>query len=509
MRNCKMAGKIQKIKIEKIINWSENPRHAIGNNETDTLQKLFDAVGMQYMLNLAEDIQEHGLLGNQQIVVVYSESIKKYVVYEGNRRVAAIKLLMNPEEFNFLDKATIDKAKRIAKNADIIDTLECYVTDEDEAFFIMERVHSGEDKGRGTKEWGAREKDTFQVRRNNVKNLSYLIDFYVRKYYDGLDITTILSFTTIQRIFNNREIRKTIGLDIANEDTFTIDRIKLIIEASKWIVKESEDAGVAVTRLFNKARTIEDKLLPWIQKYVNENNAEKSDKTDGAGKEKGDSEQSDVAKDSGNANDNGQQDETAYAYNSGSEKTDTPKTEDEKKETEGENKNSNRTSNTSSGGSKNLPYFFQGIDYSKLDPNDADSHGVSAVCRELQLFSDKKMVTTYPLASAFLMRSIIEQSIKYYSKKHMIQGQNKYIWENIKSIDQLSKIIKNYNKNLPNYVVDGVMRQYFTDLFGDYEKSVDPLNWVVHRPAEYQLDANTLIELPRKGLLALINFMLS
>lgn len=75
-----MAGKIQKIKIEKIINWSENPRHAIGNNEMDTLQKLFDVVGTQYMLNLAEDIQEHGLLGNQQIVVVYSESIKKYVV---------------------------------------------------------------------------------------------------------------------------------------------------------------------------------------------------------------------------------------------------------------------------------------------------------------------------------------------------------------------------------------------------------------------------------------------
>lgn len=498
-----MVGKIQKIKIEKIINWSENPRHAIGNNEADTLKKLFDAVGTQYMLNLAEDIQKHGLLGNQQIVVVYSESIKKYVVYEGNRRLAAIKLLMNPEGFDFLDKATLDKAKRIAKNADIVDTLECYVTDEDEAFFIMERVHSGEDKGRGTKEWGAREKDTFQVRRNNVKNLSYLIDLYVRKYYDGLDITTILSFTTIQRIFNNREIRKTIGLDIANEETFTIDRIKLVIEASKWIVKESEDAGVAVTRLFNKARTIEDKLLPWIRRYINENNAEKSDGTD---KEKGDSEQSDVSKGSENvnANDNERQNGVAYAGNSDFEKTDTSKTDDEKKETKGEG-----TSNTSSGGSKNLPYFFQGIDYSKLNPNDADSHGVSAVCRELQLFSDKKMVMTYPLASAFLVRSIIEQSIIYYSKKHMIQGQNKYIWENIKSIDKLSKIIKDYNKNLPNYIVNGVMRQYFADLFGDYEKSFDPLNWVIHRPAEYQLDANTLIELPRKGLLALINFMLS
>lgn len=53
------------------------------------------------------------------------------------------------------------------------------------------------------------------------------------------------------------------------------------------------------------------------------------------------------------------------------------------------------------------------------------------------------------------------------------------------------------------------MQKYFTNLFGDYEKSVDPLNWVVHSPAEYQLDANTLIDLPRKGLLALINFFIS
>lgn len=144
-----------------------------------------------------------------------------------------------------------------------------------------------------------------------------------------------------------------------------------------------------------------------------------------------------------------------------------------------------------------------------MNPNDADSHGVIAVCRELQLFSDKKMVSTYPLSSAFLLRSIIEQSIKYYSKKHMIQGQNKYIWENIRSLDKLSKIIKDYNKNLPNYIPDSTMRQYFTDLFGDYESNVDPLNWVVHRPAEYQLGVNALLELPKKGLLALINFMLS
>lgn len=497
-----MVGKIQKIKIEKLINWSENPRHAIGSNEMNTLEKLFDAVGTQYMLNLAEDIQQNGLLGNQQIVVVFSESIKKYVVYEGNRRVAAIKLLMNPDKLKFLDKATIEKAKKIAKVAEPLDELECYVTNEEDAFFIMERVHSGEDKGRGTKEWGAREKEAFQMRRNNVKNLSYLIDLYVRKHCDGLDITTILSFTTIQRIFNNREVRRKIDLDITNENTFTAEKMNLVVEASKWIVKESEIAGVAVTRLFNKARTIEDKLLPWIQEYLNES-IENSDNAENESKTKSNFEQSNTTESSKN---------TDYDNKSGSEQSANPKADNEKEKAEGdkaEDGESSKHSGTSFGGNRNLPYFFQGINYSKLNPNDADSHGVSAVCKELQLFSDKKMVATYPLASAFLVRSIIEQSIKYYSKKHLIQGQNKYIWENIKSIDQLSKIIKNYNNNLPNYIVNGEMRQYFTDLFGDYEKNVDPLNWVVHRPAEYQLGANALIELPKKGLLALINFMLS
>ena len=115
-----MAGNFQKIKIDEIVNLFENPRHAIGNNEIDTLKKLFEAVGTQFMLNLAKDIKEHGLLENQQIVVVYSERYKKYVVYEGNRRIAAIKLLMNPEKFNFLSKVTIDKVKRIAKNAALI-----------------------------------------------------------------------------------------------------------------------------------------------------------------------------------------------------------------------------------------------------------------------------------------------------------------------------------------------------------------------------------------------------
>ena len=83
------------------------------------------------------------------------------------------------------------------------------------------------------------------------------------------------------------------------------------------------------------------------------------------------------------------------------------------------------------------------------------------------------------------------------------------IWENIKNLTKLSKIIENYNKNLPNYIKDAEIRQYFRALFSDYEKNVDPLNWVVHRPAEFQFETKTLVELPKRGLLTLINFLIA
>lgn len=505
-----MAGTIQEINIAELVNYFENPRHAIANSEEDTLKKLFEAVGNQYMLNLAEDVQKNGLLGNQQIVVVYAEEANKYVVYEGNRRVAAIKLLLNPDWFSFLDRATIDKAKRIGQLGGVPEVISCYVTDEQEAFFIMERLHSGEDKGRGIKQWTPREKEAFKVRQSHEKNLSYLIDFYVKKHFDGLDITTILPFTTIQRIFNNREIKKQIGLDISNERTFTATRMQLVIDASEWIVKEAEAAGIAVTRLFNKARAIEDKLLPWIQTYMQENNI---DSTAGSVEEEtdpenqnGQGETTDPENDADNAGSNeaNSADDARPADSGGSDEGSNGAQPGANEDHEG-----NTNPRNGSGGSRNLPYFFQGLNYGSLDPNDADTHGVSAVCRELQLFSDRRLVSSYPIASTFLVRSIIEQSIIYYSKKHNIQGQNKLIWENIQSLSKLSKIIDNYKRNLHNYITDATMRQYFTNLFGNYEDNVDPLNWVVHKPAEFQLDANTLVDLPRKGLLALINFMIS
>lgn len=488
-----MAGEIRKININEIVNYYENPRHAIAMNEKDTLKKLFEAVGIQYMLNLAEDIKNYGLLGNQQLVVVYKDELKKYVVYEGNRRVAAIKLLENLSYFDFLDRATHDKVKKISKEiVDPIQEVLCYVTDEEEAFFIMERLHSGEDKGRGVKAWSSREKDVFKVRRSDKKTLPYLIDFYVKKYCDNFDITSVMPFTTIQRIFGNKKIKANIGLDINDESTFSETRMKLIVDVSKGIAENVEREGLSMTRLYNLASEIEEKVIPLIEFYRNGGVAEKHKKSS-INSDESTKEKTDVVI-------NEEKRIDVYDVEKDIVSSENAPSSDDKKDMQQQ---------VCYGSKKNLPYFFLGIDYSHLNPTDADTHGIAEVCKELRYFSEKQLVDKLPIAAAFLVRSAIEQAIIYYSKKHCIQGQNKLIWENIKNISKLHKIIDNYNKNLPNYITETEMRQYFTALFGDYEKDVDPLNWVIHRPAEFQFDEKTLVDLPKRGLLTLINYLIS
>lgn len=164
------------------------------------------------------------------------------------------------------------------------------------------------------------------------------------------------------------------------------------------------------------------------------------------------------------------------------------------------------------GGTANLPYFFDGISFGHLSSNDQDTHGIIRICNEVKLFSSRRQVNNYPIAAAFLTRALIEHALIYYSKKHNIQGQNKLIWEQVEengTTPKLSRIIEKYIRNLPNYISDNQIREYFSSLFTNYNGMANPLNWVIHRPQDYVLSPNNLITLPAQGLLSIINFLIS
>lgn len=262
---------VEKIEIDKIDNYFENPRHEIGQNEQDTLKKLFNVAGYQNMINLTQDIYINGLVNASLITVVKQENNDRYTVYEGNRRIACIKLIINPEKFSFLSKNQIDRINKMKKDSQPklnLKEVECLVTDETDAFFIMQRLHSGEDKGRGPKAWNPREQETFLIRTSPKVSIS-IANIISDKYeeYFNENIQDKMAYTNIQRLFNNLEVREALGIEKDDLETFTKERLIIIRKVIDRVNKMAIDEKFSISRKFNKRKIIEQILLPIIDDF--------------------------------------------------------------------------------------------------------------------------------------------------------------------------------------------------------------------------------------------------
>ncbi|MGM0000045.1 hypothetical protein [Enterococcus sp. DIV1444a] len=268
---------IKNISIKRIDNYFENPRHEVGLAEEDTLVKLFDEVGFQYMFNLAQDIYVNGFVNASLITVVEQEDSGRYIVYEGNRRIACVKLIQYPEKFRFLTKNQIDRIKKMKTEGPPkipLDKITCLVTDEEDAFFIMQRLHSGEDKGRGVKAWNSKEKDNFVYRTSPQKGMK-ISKIISDKYYEYFrkDIRDRIAYTNIQRLFSNLAVKSALSIDNNNLDTFTKDKMEIISGVIDEVNKIVEEENSSISREFNKRQKIEDILLPIIDNLKNEHHA--------------------------------------------------------------------------------------------------------------------------------------------------------------------------------------------------------------------------------------------
>jgi len=277
------------IAVADILNYVENPRHEVGINENDTIKKLINMVGSQYMYNLAKDIYEKGLVGSNLPIVVADPSKQKYVVYEGNRRIACLKFLNNPDVLTPIDRSLKQRVENLIKNTKgLVPTeVHCYITSEEQAFLMMERIHSGEDKGRGVKAWTPKEKDIFQERINKKKSIALVIVEQIEKFLKK-DITSIIDFSTIKRFFNTRNMKKALEIGNGESTDFTLEKVELIYYLIGKSVEESQRNNISLTRLFNKVSEIEAFFIPLIESYKNteESNDTDSDKDTPESKEK-------------------------------------------------------------------------------------------------------------------------------------------------------------------------------------------------------------------------------
>ncbi|HTQ67858.1 MAG TPA: ParB/Srx family N-terminal domain-containing protein [Solirubrobacteraceae bacterium] len=154
-----MAGVL--IPVGQLLLDTENPRHEPVRSQREAIQSLI-AAERQKLVVLANDILENGI-SPIDLLLVIPEGKDRYKVVEGNRRLAAIRMIGNPDLAEGTPIAA--QMKRVAARGDAPDTVECaIVTSRDDATHWMELRHGGEAGGAAVVRWNTLAANRFSHR---------------------------------------------------------------------------------------------------------------------------------------------------------------------------------------------------------------------------------------------------------------------------------------------------------------------------------------------------------
>lgn len=239
------------IEIERIFLYEENPRHEPLGSEPEVIEHLCKD---EQVFNLARNISEAGanplvLVGVVQLGGKKEAATKRsYQVWEGNRRVCALKLLNDPD----LAPAHLRKDfARLASNYKPIKKINAVVFDDhDDLRYWMGITHDGAQADVGRLDWDAQQKARhFGSGRNRVAlavlDAAETMGLISKQERDG-------KLTTAQRFLNNELVREALGIDASNKEDVAYNRP--LPDFKKQLGRFINDLkhGVKVTSRHNK-----------------------------------------------------------------------------------------------------------------------------------------------------------------------------------------------------------------------------------------------------------------
>lgn len=196
-----------------------NPRITQPNaGQHKSLQALAEHLGPKLKV-LAEDIVDNGLdPSNLSIVMPVAGTPLRYVVLEGNRRLAALRALENPE--SIIDSVSSSVLKQLRKlsqryQQDPVEAILCVVVNNrDEARHWIELRHTGENAGAGVVPWGADDRARFLARGGTPEIHSQALDFLQRRGDLSPEARRKVPTTTLKRLMESPAVRAKLGVEL-------------------------------------------------------------------------------------------------------------------------------------------------------------------------------------------------------------------------------------------------------------------------------------------------------
>ena len=251
-----------RVRIEQLLLDTENPRIGDAGSQHDALQKILDDQE-EKLFELAQSIATDGMNPLDRLLVLReSKTSNRFVALEGNRRVAALKMLTNPAVLTGLNlKAPLQRRlEELAKDfkRTSIEPIDAYETaSRDAGAPWIHLRHTGENEGRGVVGWSGHAAARFRGTDPALQALEF-----VRAHGNLTDAqkeATGNSFpiTTLDRLLATPDVRKQIGIEVKNRKLYSALPPEELMKPLRRIVLDLAQKTVRVGQLMRKDQQID------------------------------------------------------------------------------------------------------------------------------------------------------------------------------------------------------------------------------------------------------------
>lgn len=213
------------------------------------------------ILNLAEDIVQFGVDPSSLPLVIAADDGIKQIVVEGNRRIVALKLLHNPqlapEVWSAAQEKKLKELSQQFKKAPISSVLCVSVPDREAADHWIQLRHRGEQNGRGIVSWDGHAIARYEQRRGGGRTRAALQAIDLVRYKGGLDQATLerlnnVPVTTVQRLLNDPEVRKSLGVTLNKGNLETSLPEREVLKGLTRVVRDAAHGQLPVSTVETK-----------------------------------------------------------------------------------------------------------------------------------------------------------------------------------------------------------------------------------------------------------------
>ena len=208
---------IQNIRPADLLIDEQNPRLLEPNEgQHRALQSLAEHLGPK-LHSLAAHIVTNGMNPADLPIVTQLQDLPRYTVLEGNRRLAAIRALENPESIRGAASPTVlNKIRQLSRLYldNPIEEIPCVVVrDREEARIWIELRHTGENDGAGLVPWGSDESGRFKSRSGASPLHIQALDFLQGHGSLNTDTRRRLPTTSFRRLLGSPAVRAKLGVE--------------------------------------------------------------------------------------------------------------------------------------------------------------------------------------------------------------------------------------------------------------------------------------------------------